>query len=274
VALGIYTNGLARRALYDLAATSGAVTRAAGRLSSGRRIDDASDDPIGIGVADGLGHVRRVTARAMRNATDAVAMLAMADGALGEVGRLLDRMAELAGAAATATISLAGRTALQTEFAGLLDEITRIATATRWNGFAVVGADASFEIQVGLDGDAASRTTIVTEDVNPTALFGGTPPSIATAAEAAAAFGAVATAEATVGDARARLGAGAAGLLATIETLAVGGESLAAAERRIRDASVAAETADFSRARIREATELALLAQANLSPARVLQLLR
>jgi flagellin len=274
VALGLYTNTLARRALYDLAATTSAVTTAAAHLSSGIRVRDAFDDAVGIGTADGLRHARRVTARAMRNATDGVAMLSVADAALAQVGGLLDRMAELASAAATTTIPPGGRAALQTEFAGLIDEIARIATGTQWNGLAVVGAAASFEIQVGPDGDAASRTTIVTEDVGPATLFGGTLPSIATAAAAAAAVAAMATAAASVTGARSRLGAATAGLLATIETLGLGTESLAAAERRIRDADVAVETAEFSRARIREATELALLAQANLSPARVLQLLR
>jgi flagellin len=210
----------------------------------------------------------------MRNAIDAVSMLSVADAALAHVGGLLDRMAELASAAATTTIPPASRAALQGELARLIDELARTASGTQWNGFAVVGAAASLEVQVGLSGDAASRTTIVTEDVSPTALFGPTLPTIATAAGASATLAAVAIAAATVADARARLGTSAAALLGAIETLGLGAESLAAAERRIRDADVAVETAAFSRARIREAAELALLAQANLSPARVLQLLR
>ena len=122
------------------------------RLSSGLRINKASDDAAGLSIADYLRTDKRVAAVAIRNANDGISALNIADGALNEISSLLARMAELAEQSGNGILGVNQRVALSKEFEQLADEIDRIAAVTEFNGKNLLTAG-SITLQVGLRGN-------------------------------------------------------------------------------------------------------------------------
>jgi flagellin len=123
------------------------------RLSTGKRINGASDDAAGVAIASRLTSEIRGTNQAIRNAMDGQAMIDTAEGAHQEVETLLQRMRELAVQAANDTNNGTDRTNLQTEFDALVDEIDRISAATTWAGQSLLdgsgGSSGTFSFHVG-----------------------------------------------------------------------------------------------------------------------------
>jgi len=111
-----------------------AMSTAMEQLSTGKRINSASDDAAGLAIASRMTSQINGLAQAARNANDAISLVQTADGALVEVTSMLQRMRELAVQAASDTNVSADRTALNQEFTQLRSEINRIATNTQWNG--------------------------------------------------------------------------------------------------------------------------------------------
>ena len=104
------------------------------RLSTGKRINGASDDAAGVAIASRLTSEIKGTNQAIRNAMDAQALIDTAEGAHAEVENILQRMRELAVQASNDTNATADRSMLQEEFDQLHDEINRISAATTWAG--------------------------------------------------------------------------------------------------------------------------------------------
>jgi flagellin len=104
------------------------------RLSTGSRINSAKDDAAGLAIADRMSAQISGLEQASRNANDAISMLQTAEGATKEISNMLGRMRELAVQSASGTYSDADRASLDLEFGALMDEITRIAEYTEWNG--------------------------------------------------------------------------------------------------------------------------------------------
>jgi flagellin len=274
MAFTINTNLLAMNAQRHLAESQRALETAFERLSSGLRINHASDDPTGITIADRLRRDQRVAAQGIRNANDGISLLSIGDQALGQIGDLLTRMSEIAAQSASGIVTDPERAHLQTEFAGLISEIDRIVAGATFNGTSVLGAPATISVQVGLDGTAASRVDVATVNATSAQLLGAVAPTVATQAGAQAAITTLATAIQTAAGLRGGFGAGENRLLAAIDALRVAQESYATAESRIRDADVAAETAALTRAQILQSAGVALLAQANQQAKLVLELLK
>ena len=107
------------------------------RLSSGRRVNSGADDAAGLQIADSLRANVRALDQAVRNANDGISVAQIADGALNEIGNLLNRAVTLAEEAATDTVDSAGRVSLDNEYAQIQSEIARIATQTNFNGTAI-----------------------------------------------------------------------------------------------------------------------------------------
>jgi flagellin len=103
------------------------------RLSSGLRINSAKDDAAGLAISERMTAQIRGLGQAMRNANDGISMLQTAEGAMDEVGNMLQRMRELSVQSANDTLSASDRTSLNTEYAALSAEITRVSTATEFN---------------------------------------------------------------------------------------------------------------------------------------------
>ena len=108
------------------------------RLSTGSRINSAKDDAAGLAIADRMSAQVSGLNMAVRNANDAISMLQTIEGATKEITNMLGRMRELAVQSASGTYTATDRDALNVEFGALMDEITRIAQNTEWNGQAVL----------------------------------------------------------------------------------------------------------------------------------------
>ena len=151
------------------------------RLSTGMRINSASDDAAGLGIGNKMESQIRGLQQAVRNANDGIAMVQTADGAAEEIGNMFQRMRELAVQAQNGTNGANDLTNLNKEFASLATEIDRIASTTEFNNVKVldgtagdksfnVGADASDDLTVSfLDfnlTEGAATQSAQTFDVN------------------------------------------------------------------------------------------------------------
>jgi flagellin len=127
------------------------------RLSTGKRINSASDDAAGLAISSRMTAQIKGLDQAARNANDAIAMIQTADGASIEVSNMLQRMRELAIQSITETNTATDRSNLSVEFVELQAEISRISTATQWNGENILdgsaGTNGTVNFQVGANAD-------------------------------------------------------------------------------------------------------------------------
>lgn len=285
MAVSLASNIASLKAQSNLARTTASLSSTFQRLSSGLRINSGRDDPAGIQIADTLRAQSRIATVAVRNASDGISLLSIADSALGEVSAVLSRMAELATQSATGTYTMTQRSALALEYLALGSEIARIAVTTEFNGSKLLSNSSSVTLQVGLNGTSSSIITI--QNVNGTinALGLGVDNSApmtysiiattSTASQTAAtlALDAVTSAINAVTISRGILGASESRLSTAIDYLSVTRENLVAAEAQIRDIDVAEEVAKMVRLQVLQQAEAAVLAQANQQPAVALSLL-
>jgi len=124
MAFSVLNNIAAANAQANLASTNIGLNKALNRLSSGLRINNSGDDAAGLAVANAYRSNVAVLNQGIRNAGDGLSTLQIKDGALNNIGTLLDRLATLAAQSASASNSL-DRTALNTEFGDVRTEITR-----------------------------------------------------------------------------------------------------------------------------------------------------
>lgn len=261
----INTNVASLNTQRNLSASQGALNTSLQRLSSGLRVNSAKDDAAGLSIATRMDAQVRGQTVAIRNANDAISYAQTTEGALGKVTDALQRMRELAVQSANATNSAGDRTNLDTEFQQLATEVTRLGTATKFNGTAVFGGAAK-QFQVGAD-----ATDTITVGVVAAASIAG---DVTSLANATTAIGAIDTALDGVNTSRATLGAVQNRFESVIGSLQVSVENQSAAKSRIMDADFAAETANLTRGQILQQAGTAMLAQANSLPNGVLALLR
>ncbi len=120
------------------------------RLSSGLRINRASDDAAGLAIASGLNADARVYTQGIRNINDALSVLDVAEAALGELSNIVNRQLELAQQSANGVLSTAQRKALDQESAALNLEYNRIIETTSFNGVNLLDlTNTSFIVQAG-----------------------------------------------------------------------------------------------------------------------------
>jgi flagellin len=270
----INTNLVSMNAQRNLTSSQSSLATSMQRLSSGMRINSAKDDAAGLAIAERMGAQVRGMNVAIRNANDAISMSQTAEGALGKVGDMLQRMRELAVQSVNATNGTSDRTNLDAEYTELAAEIGRTLTSTKFNGQAILGADAGAKIfQVGANnGETVTITTTnMSTNAGVTAVTAG---GVDTVAAANTALTNIDAALDTVNGERALYGASQNRFESVIGTLQVAAENQAAAKSRITDADFAAETANLSRAQILQQAGSAMVAQANQLPQQVLALLR
>lgn len=134
----INTNVAANEAYRNLGKVNSDVQSSMAKLSSGFRINKAGDDAAGLGIANKLRADTRALSQAAKNAEQANSLLAVAEGGLGTVGKILERMKELATQAASDNTDTDGRTRIQAEFVALRSEITRLVDTTKFQGKALL----------------------------------------------------------------------------------------------------------------------------------------
>ncbi len=267
MAMTINTNVNSLNAQRNLTGSQMSLSTSMQRLSSGLRVNSAKDDAAGLAIADRMNAQIKGTNVAIRNANDGISLAQTAEGALATVTDALQRMRELAVQAQNGSNGSSDRANLDTEYQALSAEITRIATQTKFNGNAVIGAGAGAQVfQVGANnGDTLTITTTAV-----TTVAGG----LTTAAAASTAVAALDTALDGITTNRASYGAAISRFGFAISNLAITGENQSAARGRIMDADFASETANLSRSQILQQAGTAMVAQANQLPQQVLSLLR
>jgi flagellin len=257
--------------------STGLVNQAMERLSTGKRINSASDDAAGSAIAIRLTAEIQGLSAASRNASDGQSMVDTAEGALQETSALLLRMRELAVQAANSTATAADKTSLDAEFQHLSDEIGRIASNTSWSGQKLL--DGSFSggtaavIHAGT-GSAAGDQISITMNVMSDASLSVDALSLSGASHAVSSIAQVDLAIAKVSDERNKLGAVSNRLTSTVNNLDQIKVNLSASRGRIEDADFAQETGNLAKGQILQQAATAMLAQANASKQTVLTLIR
>ena len=270
----INTNMAALTAQRHLNTAQGSLATSMERLSSGLRVNSARDDAAGLAIASRMETQIKGQNVAIRNANDAVSLAQTAEGAIGKITDMLQRMRELAVQSANATNTTADRGNLNAEFQQLNSEVTRTISSTRFNGLAVIGADAglqSYQVGEASTDRVAFTTTNLGTNATITAVGGN---DITSQANASTAMANIDAALSTVNVERATYGAYQNRFEAIISTLQVSVTNNSAARGRIMDADFAAETANLSRAQILQQAGTAMMAQANQAPQQVMSLLR
>lgn len=286
----INTNVAAQISANALAKNDRAMTQTMERLATGSRINSASDDAAGLAVASKLTSQIRGLDQAVRNGNDAIALVSTADGAMIEVGNMLQRMRELAVQGGNGTLSSTDLTALNTEFVALRTEIERIADNTQWNGSNLLdgtaGANGLVTFQVGyeadqtitvnlgdlqLDGDAtysAGSTAggVFTNDIDSL--------TITTATLANSSLTAIDVSIAGLDAKRSTLGSTLNTLEFAVDNLSNASQNASAARSAIADADYAKETTELARTQIIAQAGTAMLSQANQQALSVMALLK
>lgn len=284
--LGLRTNLISLDAQRYLKQSTGRLSQIFERLGTGQRVNRSSDDAAGLGIAEGLRSDARVATVSIRNATDGISVISIADAALAQVGNILNRLLELAQQSASATYSNQQRSAMQSEYIALTSEIERIATVTEFDGNKLLVGGSTMAFQVGFDGSSLSSFVMSNVQATLTELGLADPGSsipayslIATTEDesteaARLAVEAITDAVTRLNRSRGSIGALQSRLQATIANLSVARESFQQSEGGIMDADVAEEAAEMAKATVQQQAGAALLAQANLQPRMVLELLR
>jgi flagellin len=269
----IGTNIASLRAGNAANAANNMLQSAMQRLSTGQRINSGKDDAAGIAIASSMTASIRGMNQGIRNANDGMAMAQTADGALNEVGNMLQRIRELAVQSASGTYSDDDRTNLQTEVTALTTQITSILDNTQFNKVALfdgsAGSSGSVTIQAG--SSAADTVTVSFDAID---LSDATSVDISDASDASDALSTIDDALATVNTARATFGAASSQLQSVVNNLSSNVENLSQARSGIQDADFSAETANLAKAQILSQASTAMLAQANQSQQGVLSLLK
>ena len=250
------------------------------RLSTGKRINSASDDAAGLAIENRMTSQIRGLQQAARSANDGVALLQTADGAAAEISNMFQRMRELAVQAQSGTLAADDLTNLNQEFAALANEIDRVATDTTFNNKAIIGGDAgAIKIMVGADEADGVTFTTKSLELNTTAVYtidldnmmaAGTPDD----AETAGVIGHLDDAIKGIASERAAYGATINRLEYAVDTLNATILNTQAARSQIVDADYAAETTELARTQIISQASTAMLSQANQAAQSVLALLK
>jgi len=286
--LRINNNIAAQNAYRNLSVTDSQMSKSLEKLSSGFRINRAADDAAGLSISEGLRSQIGGLKVAVRNAQDGISVVQTAEGALTETHSILQRMRDLSvQASSTGSQDTDARSAAQTEFTQLNQELDRIAGTTAFGGQSLLSVGASTyqgNFQVGANTGTVDQISV---DLSASAFGSGSTLTsfdstglglstvdLASAGGGTAAIAAIDVAIKGISTARATLGAYQNRFEHTINNLNTAVENLSASESRIRDTDMAQEMVSFTRSQILTQAGTSMLAQANQAPQNVLSLLR
>ena len=284
----INTNIAALNSHRMLERSSMASARNLEKLSSGTKINRASDDAAGLAISEKMNAQIRGLKMASRNSLDGISLIQTAEGALNEVHAMLQRMRELAVQAANDTNQNVDRDAIADEIDQLIQEIDRIGNNTEFNGIELFnGSDVLVSgppqvlgqkvmIQNGANASQMVGIELYQMNAEKLNLTSGTTILIEVNSNstANAAITTLESAISKISEQRSKLGAYQNRLEKTIANLDNIAENLTGARSRILDTDMALEMSEFTKFNILQQAGTAMLSQANQQPQNVLQLLR
>ena len=255
------------------------------KLSTGLRINRASDDAAGLSVSEQMRTQVRGLDRAKGNAQDGIALLQIAEGAANEISDILQRQRELAVQSANDTLTTTDRSYLNQEFNALTAEIGRIADSTQYNGQTLIaGGSSSFGgagssssvLHIGANATAGTDSITIEMDSLTAGAIGmssSTAVGVSTQSSAVTAITTIDTAITSVNNMRSDVGAYVNRLEHAINNISNQTYNTQDAESRIRDVDFANETTKFTKNQILSQSATSMLAQANAAPQGVLGLI-
>ncbi|WP_022930731.1 flagellin [Patulibacter americanus] len=268
MSLRINTNVEAFNAHRNLNGTSDKIAKSMERLSSGLRINRASDDAAGLAISEKMRGQIGGLDQAKRNAQDGISLVQTAEGALTEVHSILQRVRTLAVQYQNGTVGADDKAAIDAEVSQLTTELGAIGDRADFNGTKLFnGSTATVTFQVGANDDETTTVSLATLADKLGSVSGATTLSGITLSSIDAAIK-------DVSQVRADFGAVQNRLEHTLNSLSVTQENLTASESRIRDVDMASEMVSLTKNQILSQAGTAILSQANQASQGVLSLLR
>lgn len=277
MSLRINTNVAALNAHRLLTANDDGLSKSLARLSSGLRINGASDDAAGLAISQKMTGQTRGLDQASRNAQDGISLIQTAEGSLSTTQSILQRMRELAVQGANDTLTTADRSNISDELTQLSSELDRISATTEFNTKKLLDGSLSsggLTFQIGANAGQVLNFTVSNASATALSVSNGATISVGDSAAASTAIDRIDSAINLVSNNRSKLGALINRLQNTITNLNVASENINAANSRITDLDMAKEVVTMSKAQILSQSSTAMLSQANQSSQGVLSLLR
>lgn len=245
------------------------------RLSSGSRINRASDDAAGLSISNNLEAQVRGMKQAQRNANDGISLVQTAEGGMNEVSNILIRLRELGVQAASDTVGDKERGFINKEYDSLKQEVDRIAGSTNFNGTQLLsGAGKDLTFHVGAFAGEENKIHYDTTQTNvKTDALGIGGLNVLTKEAAGEGLGQIDMAINKLNENRSSLGALQNRLHSTSNSLGVSVENMSEAKSRIADTDIAAETSVLMKNSILQNAGIAVLSQANSQPQAAMKLL-
>lgn len=251
------------------------LTKSMERLSSGLRINGASDDAAGLAISQRMNAQIKGMNQATRNAQDGISLIQTAEGSMSTISDILQRMRELAVQADNGTYSTTDKASIKSEMDQLTKEIDHIATTASFNGISLLNASQAVTLHISDKFDDTIAVNLI--DVQTTALGAGAGSFISdvdVATDAKAAISIIDSALDQISSARADLGANQNRLDFVTDNLQLSIQNTESSKSRITDADMAAESSNLTRAQILSQASQAMLQKANQNPQGILQLLQ
>lgn len=252
------------------------------KLATGMRINRAGDDATNLAVSEKMRTQIKGLKVAEMNALSGLSFIQVAEGNLGQVNEIMQRIRSLAVQSANGIYSEKDRGQIQVEVSQLIEEVDRLSTQAEFNRMKLLDGSlsrrsrtATIFFHVGPNQDQRIRAYIATMNGKAFGLVEGAnkKKSIATVGEANDMIGIVDEAIDKLNRQRADLGGYANRMETTVEALRIGYENMIVAESRIRDVDMAEELVNFTKSQVLLQSSTAMLAQANFSTGLVLKLL-
>ncbi|WP_230483406.1 flagellin N-terminal helical domain-containing protein [Sphingomonas sp. Leaf21] len=280
----IASNISALRATSASTMASSALNVSMQRLSTGKRINSAKDDAAGLAISASMTAQVRGMAQGIRNANDGISLAQTAEGALDEVGNMLQRMRELAVQASNGTYAAGDKANIATEQLALASQINSVVSNTKFNGKALFDSTAATGFDIYTGATASDKVTVASTDLTLTTgtsklvLVTGTnagPPFTAptTTSVAGVTLAQYDDAIKEVSTTRASLGAAQNRLQSAVNNTTSTMTNLSEARSRIEDTDFSVETTALAKSQILSQASTAMLSQANQSQQGVLKLL-
>ncbi|MGF9891408.1 flagellin [Priestia megaterium] len=239
------------------------------RLSTGLRINNASDDAAGLAISERMKAQSTGMNQAYRNAQDGISLIQTAEGSMGTISDILQRMRELSVQADNGTYSDDDKKSIKAEMDLLVKEVDHISDTTSFNGMTLLNADTSLDLHISDKFDDTISVSLI--NVDSTALGIN---SLDVTSDAQGAISAIDDALNTISSARADLGATQSRLDFISDNLQINIQNTEASKSRISDADMAEESSKLTKSQILSQSSLAMLGKANQAPQGVLQLLQ